>query len=133
MGTDIWNVQWFIFEFLTPSTLGAHNFLNFISFLMIFSALKAPIGGVQVLFRHHKQWSSPFWSSLPWMFKCYSCNSIPTKEQLKDLTHMIYFRILCYKLYKKGLFSYIFTLKCKCHFGMCSKKFNLMAKHKIKK
>jgi hypothetical protein len=36
------------FEFLTPSILGAHNFLNFISFLMIFGALKVIIGGVQV-------------------------------------------------------------------------------------
>ncbi len=36
------------FEFLTPSTLGGHNIINFISFLMIFSALEVPIGKVQV-------------------------------------------------------------------------------------
>jgi len=45
----------------------------------------------------------------------HSCNSIATrfaiKDQLKDLTHMFCFRILCYKLYKEGLFYYVFTLK----------------------
>jgi hypothetical protein len=56
-----------------------------------------------------------------------------TKEQLKDLTHMFCLQIPCYKLYKKGLFSYVFILKCTCHFGMNSKKLNLKAKHKIKK
>jgi hypothetical protein len=35
------------FEILTPFTLKGHNFLNFILFLTIFSALNAPIGGVQ--------------------------------------------------------------------------------------
>jgi hypothetical protein len=28
-------------------------------FLMFFSALDAPIGGVQILFNHQKQWSLP--------------------------------------------------------------------------
>jgi hypothetical protein len=45
----------------------------------------------------------------------YSCNSIAiqiaTNEQLKDLTYMFCFRIPCYKLYKKGLLSYVITLK----------------------
>jgi len=66
----------------------------------------------------------------------YSCNSIAipfaTKKQLKDLTLMFCLQIACYKLYKKDLFSYVFTLKYMCHFGMSSKKFNLKAKHKQK-
>ncbi len=48
-----------------------------------------------------------------------------TKKQLKDLTHMFCFQIPCRKLYKEGAFSYVLTLKYKCHFGMSSKKFNL--------
>ncbi len=56
-----------------------------------------------------------------------------TNEQLKDLTHMICLQIPCYKLYKEGLFSYVFTLKYMCHFGMNLKKLNLKAKHKLKK
>jgi hypothetical protein len=63
-----------------------------------------PIGGVQVLFIHQKKWSSPVGSGLPWAVKCYSCNSITTNEQLKDLTHMFCFQIPCYKLYKEGFF-----------------------------
>jgi hypothetical protein len=39
-------------------------------------------------------------------------------EQLKDLTHMFCFRIPCYKLYTKGLLSYVFTLKYMCYFRM---------------
>ncbi len=38
------------FEFLTPSTFGACNFLNSNSFLTIFSLSDVSIGGVQVLF-----------------------------------------------------------------------------------
>jgi hypothetical protein len=79
-----------------------------------------------------KQWSPPLGSNLPWALKCYSCNSIATNEHLKDLTHMFYFWIPCYKLYKEGLFSYVFTLRYMCHFGMSWKKLNLNAKHKIK-
>jgi hypothetical protein len=37
---------------------------NFIPFLTIFSALNMPIRGVQVLFKHQKQWSPPLGSSL---------------------------------------------------------------------
>ncbi len=55
-----------------------------------------------------------------------------TNEQPKDLIHMLCFQIPCYKLYKKGLFSYVLTLKYMCHFGMSLKKFNLKAKYKIK-
>jgi hypothetical protein len=55
----------FFFEFFTPSTLGHHNFLNFIPFSMIFSATNVPIKGVQFLFGLQKQWNIPFESSLP--------------------------------------------------------------------
>jgi hypothetical protein len=54
-----------IFEFLTPFILGCHNFFTFILFLMIFRAQEAPIGGVQVLFIHKKQWIAPLRSSMP--------------------------------------------------------------------
>ncbi len=37
------------FEFLTPPTLGGHNFLIFNLFLIIFSALDVPRGGAQHL------------------------------------------------------------------------------------
>jgi hypothetical protein len=53
------------FEFLTPSTLGGRNFLNFISFLTILSALDVPIKGVQVFFGHKKQQSLSFGFGLP--------------------------------------------------------------------
>jgi hypothetical protein len=55
-----------------------------------------------------------------------------TNEQLKDLTHMFYLRISYYKLYKKGLFSYVLTSKYMCHFGMNLRKLNPKTKHKIK-
>jgi hypothetical protein len=41
-----------------------------------------------------------------------------SKKQLKDFTHMFYLLIPCYKLYKEGVFSYVFTLKYMCYFGM---------------
>jgi hypothetical protein len=47
LGISLCSIQWFFFEFLTPSTLGAHNFLNSILFFMIFNALEAPIEGVK--------------------------------------------------------------------------------------
>ncbi len=120
------------FEFLTPFTSTGHNFLNSIPFFTISNAPNVPIRKVQVLFRHIKQWSLPLRSSLLWMFKCYSCNSIATNKQLKDLTHMFCFWMPCYKLYKESLFSYVLTLKYMCHFGMSFKKLNLRAKHNFK-
>jgi hypothetical protein len=36
----------FFFEFLTPFTLGAHNFFNYIPFLKIFIVPDAPIARV---------------------------------------------------------------------------------------
>jgi hypothetical protein len=133
LGTNLCSIWWFVFfELLTPSTLKGHNFLNFITFLMIFSALDAPIGGVQIFFRHPKKWNPPLWSALPWVFKCCSCNLIATNEQLKYWTHILCFWIPYYKLYKEGLFFYVLTLKYMCHFRTNWKKLNLKAKHKIK-
>jgi hypothetical protein len=53
------------FEFLTPFTLGAHNFLISNLFLTIVCVPDAPRGGVQVFFGHHKELSYPLRSSLP--------------------------------------------------------------------
>ncbi len=39
--------------------MGGHNFFNFIPFLIIFSALEVPIGGVQVILRHQKNGDFP--------------------------------------------------------------------------
>jgi hypothetical protein len=50
---------------------------------MIFSALDALIGGVQVLFKHPKKWSPPLWSGLFWVLNYYSCNSIITNEMIQ--------------------------------------------------
>jgi len=55
----------FFLKFLTPSTLGGYNFLNSILFSMIFNVPNTPIGGVQVLFGHQKQWNLHLGSSLP--------------------------------------------------------------------
>ncbi len=106
------------FEFLTPFTLRGHNFFNSISFLTIFNALNTPIGGLQVYFEHQKNGGLPLDLSFFWMLKCCSCNSIVINEQLKDLIHMFCFQIPCYKLYKEGLLSYVFTLKYMCYFRM---------------
>ncbi len=60
----------FFSEFLTPFTLGAYNFLISNPFFMIVYVLDAPKGVVQVLFGHHKKWSPPLGSSLPYVLKC---------------------------------------------------------------
>jgi hypothetical protein len=60
--------------------LKGHNFLNSIPFFTIFNALNMLIGGVQVLFKHKKQWNPSLGSGLLWTFKCYHCNSITTNE-----------------------------------------------------
>jgi hypothetical protein len=133
-------VFFFLFEFLTPFTLGGCNFFTSIMFLMFFCVLNVLITRVQVLFGQQKQWSLPLGSHLPWTFKCfvigqfpYNYNSIvihfSIKKQLKYLTHMLWFQISCYKLYKERLLSYVSTFKYMCHFGMNSKKINLKAKH----
>ncbi len=64
-GTSIYNIRWFFKKKLTPSTLQGHNFFNSIPFFTIFDTLNAPIGGIQVLFKHHKQWSLTFGFGLP--------------------------------------------------------------------
>jgi hypothetical protein len=48
-----------IFKVIDPLYLGGRNFFNSIPFLTIFNAPHALIGGVQVFFGHHKQWSPP--------------------------------------------------------------------------
>jgi hypothetical protein len=53
------------FEFFIPFTLGGYNFFNSIPFSTIFSVLDVPIGGVQVLFGHQKQWNPPLELSPP--------------------------------------------------------------------
>jgi hypothetical protein len=54
------------FEFLTPFMLVAHDFLISYLFSMIISVSNTPRGGVQVLFGHQKQQSSPLciWPAL---------------------------------------------------------------------
>jgi hypothetical protein len=67
---------------------------------MIFYAPNAPIEGVQILVKHQKNWSLPL--DLAY-FKCLNvtvATQFATNEQLKDLTHMFYLQIPCYKLYK---------------------------------
>ncbi len=46
-----------------PLLLTGHSFLNSSSFLMIFNAPNAPIGGIQVMFGHQKQQSPTLGSS----------------------------------------------------------------------
>jgi hypothetical protein len=59
----------------------------------------------------------------------YSCNSITIQftitKQLKDLTHMLCFWSLGYKLYKEGFFSYVL--------GWAQKCWTLKVKSQIKK
>jgi len=52
------------FEFFDPSILRGHNFINSIPFYTMFCALNMLIGGIQVLFRHQKQWIPPLRSDL---------------------------------------------------------------------
>jgi hypothetical protein len=52
-------------EFLTPFTLKGHNFINSTPFLTIYHALDVPKGGVQVLFKHKKQWNHPLGYGMP--------------------------------------------------------------------
>jgi hypothetical protein len=55
----------FYSEFLTPFTLGGHNFLISNSFFTIISVPDVPRGGIQVLFEHQKQQNPPLGSCLP--------------------------------------------------------------------
>jgi hypothetical protein len=100
--------------------------------LTIFSAPNAPIGGVQVLFRQKKNGTFPLDLACLEHLNVIVAIQFATNEQLKDLTHMFSLQIACYNLYKKGLFSYVLTLKYMCHFGMSLKNLNLKVKHKMK-
>ncbi len=60
----------FFFGVLDLVTFGGCNFLIFNLFLTIVSMLDVPRRGVQVLFGHHKQWSSPLGSGLSWVLTC---------------------------------------------------------------
>jgi hypothetical protein len=57
------------FSLLDPLYLGwgggGCNFLISNQFLKFFSPSDVPRGGVQVLFGHHKQWSTPLGHGLP--------------------------------------------------------------------
>jgi hypothetical protein len=132
LGIGLCNILWFFFWKFDPLYFEGHNFLDSIAFLTIFRALNVLIGWIKFLFKHKKLWNPSLGFGLPWTLKCYICNLIATNEQLKDLTHMFYLQIPCYKVYKEGLFSYVLALKYMCHFGLSLKKFNLKAKHKIK-
>jgi hypothetical protein len=78
------------FEFFIPSTLGGHNFLNFISFLTIFNAPNALIGMFKVFLDIKNNKAFPL---DPACLECsnvysliglsYNYNSIATKKQLK--------------------------------------------------
>ncbi len=117
------------FEFLTPLFWTAITFsilFHFWQFLMHYICQKE---WFNFCLDTKNNWA------LPLDLVCFEHLSVTivTNEQLKDLTHMHCLWIPCYKLYKEVLFIYIPTLKYMCHFGMSWKKFNLEAKHKIKK
>jgi len=124
---------------MAPFTLGVCNFINSIPFLMIFNALNAPIEGFRVPLETTRNNGT-----FPLDLAClehlnvklqFNCNSIISQFTIfltiKYLTHMFYLQIPCYKIYKKGFFSYVFTLKYMCHFGMSLKKLHLKIKHKF--
>jgi hypothetical protein len=46
-------------KILDPFILGGHNFLIFHPFPMILSVLDALKEGLQILFKHRKQWNPP--------------------------------------------------------------------------
>ncbi len=71
MGTSLCNI-WYLFLNIWPFYFEGHNFLKFVPFLMIFSALDAPIGGVQVFLDAKNKWSLLVEFGLPWALKCYS-------------------------------------------------------------
>jgi len=84
---------------------------------MIFSALDAPIGRIKILFKHKKNGALPLDLACLERLSVIVAIEFATNEQQKDLTHMFYFQIPCYKLYKQVLFSYVSTLKYMCHLG----------------
>jgi hypothetical protein len=60
------------------------------------------------------------------MGKCFIISTqFVSNVQLKDLTNMFCFWILFHKLYKQGVFYFVFTLKYMSQFGMSLRKYNL--------
>ncbi len=97
------------FEFLTPFNLGGYNFFNSIPFSMIFNVSDTPIGGLQVLLDTKNNGTLPLNLAYPEHLSVIIATQFTTKEQLKDLTHRICFRITCYKLYKERACYFIFS------------------------
>jgi hypothetical protein len=75
--TNFVKLSGFFFEFLSRSTLGACNFLNFNPCFMIFSVSNALVRRVQVLFGHQKQQSPPLGSGLLEHFNACSSAVLP--------------------------------------------------------
>jgi len=134
LGTCLCSIWWFVFffELLTLSTLKGHNFLNFIPSLTIFSSTKCVNRKGSSFVETPKRMEASLGFSLLWVVKCYNCNSICNEWKTKRFLPYVLSSNPCYKLYKEDLFSYVFTLKCMCHFGMSLQKLNWKAKHKIK-
>jgi hypothetical protein len=112
--------------------LKGHNFLNFIPSLTIFSSTKCVNRKGSSFVETPKTMEASLGFSLLWAVKCYNCNSICNEWKTKRFLPYVLSSNPCYKLYKEDLFSYVFTLKCMCHFGMSLQKLNWKAKHKIK-
>jgi hypothetical protein len=85
--------------------------------LTIFSVLDVPIGGFKFCLDTKNNGALPLDLACLERLIVIIATQFAINEQLKDLTHMICFGIPCYKLYKEGLFSYVFILKYMCHFG----------------
>jgi hypothetical protein len=77
---------------------------------------------LQMFFKTQNIWENTFLNAI----------QFATKTQLENLTHMFWPSISFWKLYKKGAFSYVFTIKNMWHLGMNPKKLNFKAKHKMK-
>jgi len=81
----------FFFELLTPSTLGGHNFLNFIMFLIIFNALEVSIKGIKFCLNTRNNGAFPLDLACLKHFNVVIAIQFAIKEQLKDLTQMFCF------------------------------------------
>ncbi len=110
LGTSLYSIWWFVFVcFWPPLLFQGYNFFNFNSFLTIFNALNALIGGVQVLFKHQNNGALPLDLAYFEHLSVIVVIQFATNEQLKNSTHMFCLQIPCYKLYIKKL-----VLLC-CH------------------
>jgi len=81
----------FFFELLTPFTLGGHNFLNFIMFLIIFNALEVSIKGIKFCLNTRNNGAFPLDLACLKHFNVVIAIQFAIKEQLKDLTQMFCF------------------------------------------